>query len=78
MSRGSPTLADYPTSMVHLVCPKCGRLSRARLIREHGADANLPGLRHILARRHRALPKDLPRDTNDPCGVKYADLRDAV
>jgi hypothetical protein len=46
------TLADYPDDMVWIECNKCGRsgrLNKARLIAEHGADISLPELLHVLA-----------------------------
>jgi hypothetical protein len=53
------TLTDYPNAMVHIACPKCGRsgrLSKARLIAEHGAAIPLPDLRHVLAASPRCGP----------------------
>jgi hypothetical protein len=76
MRRPSPptlalTLADYPGAMVHIACPKCGRsgrLSKARLIAEHGADIPLPELRHVLA----ACPRR--GQMHDPCEVVFPGL----
>lgn len=57
MPSGAYTLAQFPLEMVELACEKCGRrgrLSKARLIEEHGPDIALPDLRTILARCERA------------------------
>ena len=64
------TLADYPGAMVHVACPKCGRsgrLSKTRLIIEHGADISLPELRVLANCPHRD-------PIHDPCGAIYPDL----
>jgi hypothetical protein len=48
--------------MVHISCPKCGRsgrLSKSRLIVEHGADISLPELLRVLAKcEHRDPIRD--------------------
>jgi hypothetical protein len=64
-------LTDYPDPMVHIACPKCGRsgrLSKARLIAEHGAAIPLPDLRHVLA----ACPRR--GQMSDPCEAVFPDL----
>ena len=53
MKRLKLTLADYPDDMIRIECSKCGRsgrLNKARLIAEHGAEITLPELRHVLQR----------------------------
>jgi hypothetical protein len=60
--------------MVELACEKCGRrgrLSKARLIEEHGPDVALPDLRTIIARCDRA------GSMSDPCGAYYVALKPA-
>ena len=71
MPSGAYTLAQFPLEMVELACEKCGRrgrLSKARLIEEHGPDIALPDLRTILARCERA------GSMSDPCGAYYVAL----
>jgi hypothetical protein len=65
------TLAEYPDAVLRVACPTCGRsgrLSRARLMAEHGPDIPLPDLRHVIA----ACPR--PGQMHDPCGVVFPDL----
>jgi hypothetical protein len=64
------TLADYPTDMVGIECNKCGRsgrLNRARLIAEHGAEIPIADLRHVLA----ACPRR--GQMHDPCEAVFPD-----
>jgi hypothetical protein len=68
---GALTLGDYPSDTVQLSCSKCwriGRLRLARLIAEHGRDAKLTDLQHILVRCH------MRGNERDPCGVFFVDL----
>ena len=62
------TLADYPDEMIRIGCSNCGRsgrLNKARLIAEHGADISLPELRHVLAAcPHRG-------QMHDPCEAVF-------
>ena len=65
------TLPDYPADMVWIECNKCGRsgrLNKARLIAEHGADISLPELRHVLAACARR------GQMHDPCEAVFPDL----
>jgi hypothetical protein len=71
MANGSFTLAQFPLDMVELACDKCGRrgrLSKARLIEEHGPDIALPDLRTMIAQCDRA------GSMSDPCGAYYVAL----
>jgi hypothetical protein len=71
MSAGTLTLGTYPHQMVRLACAKCDRraqFKRERLIAEHGADIQLPDLRHVLARCERRTK------LGDACGGYYPDL----
>ena len=77
---GAVTLGDLVNKlpMLDVACSKCdrrGRLSVAKLIEAHGADAKLPVLRGILA-------GDCPRlrsaSVYDRCGVHYPQLVDAL
>jgi hypothetical protein len=54
MSGGAVTLGEVAgrLAMLEIACSRCerrGRLSVARLIEQHGADAQLPDLRAVLA-----------------------------
>jgi hypothetical protein len=52
MSRGSFSLAEYPTEMVRLACPRChrrGQYRKANLLERFPADTPVPDLRHMLA-----------------------------
>ena len=65
------TLAHYPADMLWIERNKCGRsgrLNKARLIAEHGADIPLPDLRHALA----ACSKR--GQMHDPCEAVFPDL----
>ena len=69
--RHSFTLADYPHDMVWIECNKCGRsgrLNKARLIAEHGADISIADLRHVLA----ACPRR--GQMHDSCEAVFPDL----
>jgi hypothetical protein len=75
-SGGAVTLGEIAgsLSMLEVACSRCerrGRLSVARLIERHGADARLPDLREILA-------GDCPRasavSVHERCGVHYPQL----
>jgi hypothetical protein len=76
MRRPSPptlalTLADYSGAMARIECAKCGRsgrLSKTRLIIEHGADITLPELLRVLANYGHRDP------IRDPCGAIYPGL----
>jgi lambda repressor-like predicted transcriptional regulator len=55
MSSGAVTLGDIAgkLAMLEFVCSRCerhGRLSLAKLIERHGADAQLTNMRTVLAR----------------------------
>jgi len=68
---GSFTLRQFPHDMVELACDKCGRrgrLSKARLIEEYGADVALPDLRTLVAKCDRA------GSMSDPCGAYFVAL----
>ena len=59
---------------LEITCSRCdryGRLSIARLVREHGAEAALPALRSVIA-------ADCPRmqadNYVDVCGVRFPQL----
>ena len=72
MPNGSLSLAEFPFERVELACDKCGRrgrLSKARLIEEHGPDISLPDLRTLIARCDRA------GSMSDPCGAYYVALK---
>jgi hypothetical protein len=72
---GAYTLGDCADPILKLVCRKCDRVGRygvARLIAEHGADMQLPSLRHVLAKCPRTLANHRPRSESDPCGVEFA------
>jgi hypothetical protein len=65
---GALMLDDYPSDTVQLSCSKCcriGRLRLAQLIAEHGRDAKLTDVGHILVRCHRR------GNERDPCGVLF-------
>jgi hypothetical protein len=73
---GAITLGDLrgQFAMLDVACRKCARHGRykvAGLIAHHGADANLPDLREVLA-------ADCPRmksgSLSDQCGVYYPRL----
>jgi hypothetical protein len=66
VTTGTFSLAEFPLDMVEMACDKCGRrgrLSKARLLEEYGADLALPGLRTMIARCDRA------GRMSDPCGA---------
>jgi hypothetical protein len=76
MASGAVTLGELAgrLAMLEIACSRCerrGRLNVAKLIEQHGADARLPDLRHVLA-------GDCPRvasvSINDRCGVHYPQL----
>jgi len=54
---GSFQLRDYPSDMVRLSCPKCGRAGQYKkqiLIERYGAYVRLPDLKDLIAKcRHR-------------------------
>jgi hypothetical protein len=61
-SRGAFTLAEIAAklTMLEVACSRCerrGRLSLARLIEQHGAEASLGDLREVTRRVARALPQ---------------------
>ena len=59
-------LCEHPSEVVELVCTRCprkGRLSRSKLIAEHGADIGLVTLLNYLSR-------DCPQAKPDFQGVK--------
>ena len=65
-------LANYRGNMVEIACPKCGRhgrLSKRRLVDEHGGDIALPDLLAHLA-------ADCARrgSMHDPCQARYVGL----
>lgn len=71
-------LGAYPTEeWVNLKCLKCdrkGRLSKARLLAEHGPNKGLVDLINTLR------PDNCPHNTRtvegfNPCGICYADLK---
>jgi len=75
-SSGAVTLGELAgrLPMLEVACSRCerrGRLSVAKLIERHGADARLPDLREILA-------GDCPRanavSVHERCGVHYPQL----
>lgn len=75
--RTQRTLAEYPTEMVNLACSRCdrtGRLSKARLLAEHGPGV---GLVNLL---NRLRPADCPLNVTNlmtggnDCGIRYCDL----
>jgi hypothetical protein len=76
LSGGAVTLGEIAGRITMLEvapdrCERRGRLRVVRLIEQHGTDARLPDLRHILA-------GDCPRvasvSINDRCGVHYPHL----
>lgn len=68
-------LGEFPTEVVEITCGKCdrrGRLSRSKLIAEHGADVGLVSLLGYLSR-------DCPERKPDAqgirrCGAHYVGL----
>jgi hypothetical protein len=67
---GSLTLSEYPSEIVRLSCPKCGRDGQYRkqnLIERYGPDIRLPDLRKIAQCERRG-------QTHDACTVRYVDL----
>lgn len=76
MSSGAVTLGDIAgrLPMLEVACSRCerrGRLSVARLIEQHGADARLPDLRDILAGD---CPRVRAASTYERCQVHYPQL----
>jgi hypothetical protein len=68
---GSLTLSEYPSEIVRLSCPKCGRDGQYRkqnLIERYGPDIRLPDLREEIAQCERR------GQTHDACMVRYFDL----
>ncbi len=72
MATGSLSLTEYPGDMVVVACDRCGRrgrLSKARLIADHGRDAALPDILRKIADCAKAGGLG-----NDLCGAKYEGL----
>jgi hypothetical protein len=72
MATGSLSLNKYPGDMVVIACDRCGRrgrLSKARLIADHGRDAALPDILRKIADCAKASGLG-----NDLCGAKYEGL----
>ena len=70
-SRGAFTLAEIAAkvTMLEVACSRCerrGRLSLARLIEQHGADASLGDLREVIAQ---GCPRLAATSVYDRCGV---------
>jgi hypothetical protein len=72
------TLGEYPDgewiNLRCLKCPRSGRVSRARMLAQHGPDI---GLNTLLIRY--LAPKDCPENKPDPqgvnrCGACFGDL----
>lgn len=73
---GAITLADLAgkIAMLEVACSRCdrtGRLSVARLTRQHGPHAGLPSLRHVIAAD---CPRRAAVSLYDLCGVFYPQL----
>jgi len=73
---GAVTLGDIADRLLVLEvacskCDRCGRLSVAKLIAEHGADMRLPDLREVLAGD---CPRARSASVIDRCGVHYPQL----
>jgi hypothetical protein len=69
-------LAEYPGELVNLACSKCdrqGKLSKARLIAEHGANKGLVDLLNLLSMDCPKAKKDWQGLTS--CGAYYPDLK---
>jgi hypothetical protein len=76
VASGAVTLGELAgrLAMLEIACSRCerrGRLSVARLIEQHGADARLPDLRAVLAGN---CPRVASVSINDRCGVHYPQL----
>jgi hypothetical protein len=76
MSSGAVTLGEIAgrLAMLEVACDRCerrGRLRVARLIEQHGADARLPDLPHVLAGD---CPRWRPCRSTTRCGVHYPQL----
>jgi hypothetical protein len=68
------TLAEYPFDWIELACEACqrrGRLRKARLVEQYGADYGVARLRETLI-------KDCPKFGNwhDPCRSYYVGLNE--
>jgi len=75
-SRGAFTLAEIAAklTMLEVTCSRCerrGRLSLARLIERHGADASLGDLQSVIAH---GCPRLNATSIYDRCGVHYPEL----
>ncbi len=68
MATGSISLTEYPGDMVVVACDRRGRLSKARLITDHGRDA-LPDILRKITDCAKASGLG-----NDLCGAKYEGL----
>ncbi len=72
MATGSLSLTEYPGDTVVVACDRCGRrgrLSKARLIADHGRDAAPPDILRKIADCAKAGGLG-----NDLCGAKYEGL----
>ena len=70
VTRGAWILGEWPLPLVRIKCEKCQRVGQyhtAKLIEKHGADMNMPELRHVLAQCSRRYTM------NDPCQVVFVD-----
>ncbi len=71
---GAVTLGEIAAqaSMIEVACRKCerfGRLSTAKLLRQHGADTKMPDLLPEIARD---CPRVNAHSIYDQCGAYYA------